>query len=293
MSFIEEIFKGLYDNHLFTPGDQYSLGSLLQNISFPIPDVIGIDLKTSLTGGCTQGSPEGNATLDLTNIQLSGLKSFHKGDPYTYKSTNEYAQFDVPMVLSGPRVPAHPEDFDPNGLPITGALSLKGITDFPGLVVNCNFAAHQACTEGGPVDPSGKLIATANDLKLSITFQIYISDRIDVKIPTLLINEISADKITITMLRSDGSLPEYNFNDIPMPRPLEAIHFFFAQNGINFPSFGDLPLYMVIADKVNYYISENNNDDSLNAKIRHAIEQKITEYLNNVFSKSGMLSNKK
>jgi len=286
MSFIEEIFKGLYDNHLFTPGDQYSLGSLLQNISFPIPDVIGIDLKTSLTGGCTQGSPEGNATLDLTNIKLSGLKSFHKGDPYTYKSTSEYAQFDVPIVLSGPRVPAHPEDFNttdnPEGFPITGALSLKGITDFPGLVVNCNFAAHQACTEGGPVDPSGKLIATANDLKLSITFQIYISDSIDVKIPTLQINEISADKITITMLRSDGSLPDYNFETIPVPRTTEALHFFFAQHGINFPSFGNPALYTVIADKVNYYISENNNDDSLNAKIRHAIEQKIAEYLNNL-----------
>ena len=283
MSFIEEIFKALYDKHLFTPGDQYSLGSLLQNISFPIPDVIGIDLETTLIGGCSQGSPEGNATLDLTNIQLSGLKSFHKGDPYTYKSTKEYAQFDVPIVLSGPKVPAHPEDFSPDGFPITGALSLEGITDFPGLVVNCNFAAHQACTEGGPVDPSGKLIATANDLKLSITLQIYISDPIDVKIPTLLINEISADKITITMLRSDGSLPEYDFNDIPKPRTIEALHFFFAQQAINFPISGKPALFTVIADKVNYYISEDNNDDSLNAKIRHAIEQKIAEYLNNFF----------
>lgn len=293
ITLIEFIFKAIYNKHLFVAGDDYSLAKMLHKTTLPIPDMKGYDLLTQLPGACEKGTPQGNATLDLTKIAIADLKGF-TGKGYTTTAQADYTQFDLTINLAGPRVPAHPSDFDEdklftdphsgqqvtneeNGSPITGPLSLVGIADFSGLVIKGNFTAHQDCSEGGSVDPSGQFIATVDTLTLSPTFQLYIpadlKQPVSVKIPTLKVGTVSADQITITLLRADGSLPDYNLYNLTED---EALNFWFAQNAINFPPPGMPAIHSEIAKKVNEQLSPAG---PLNGEIRRTIESESNRFL--------------
>ncbi|MFN8491636.1 MAG: hypothetical protein U0350_28820 [Caldilineaceae bacterium] len=289
---IEYVFKAMYDKHLFKQEDKYSLASMLGGKPFPISDLTGFDLKTPLAGGCPEGSPVGNATLDLTNITFAGLKGF-TGKHYKTTTQADYTQFEVAINLTGSRVPAHPADFskgkvfmEPSGKqvtnteegsPITGPLSLAGITDFPGLIIKGNFTAHQGCSAGGAVNPSGKFIATVDTLALSLLFKLYIpadlKQPVSIVIPNFTVDPVSAEQITVTLLRSDGSLPDYNEDNLT---EYEAINFWFAQNAINFPPQGTPALHTQIAEMIKTYLAP---EGPLNTAIKGEIETNANQFL--------------
>lgn len=309
MSFIEQIFKSLYDKQFFTPGSKLFLGSLVKE-PFRAPDILEQDLGKPLAGGCAQGKPVGNAVLDLRDQAISGLSSIAKNGNYSSSSTVDYTQFIVPAKFSSQNLPQRQSDFIEinkkinecpfvgtpgkfcdekecagclTGFPVCGPLTADaaGLTGYTGLKNTGTFVCHQQCSEGCPVDPMGKYIFTLNNVTMTITIQFYIpsdtSQPMYIKVPSLTVDPVQAEDMTLTLLHEDGSLPRYNMNDIGTDQT--EVSYWFAQQAINFPLKKDDSAMKNIMDTINQYISQYINDQQQNVSIRRSIEDPVNEYL--------------
>lgn len=300
MTLVEEIFKTLWDNQFFTPGSKLYLPDIIP-ATISAPDIENFELSVPLSGGCAKGSTQGKAFLDLTGMVVSGGGSVQKNGDYSDIATNDYTEFTIPLKFSGNYVPAHRKDFliynnkvndtpncqllDPNcdnGYPLCGPNTLTGISDFQGIKVNGNFHVHQACAQCEPVDPTGKFIATLNNLTMQIKLRFYIpadpSKPLYIKVTEFKVDDVKTENITLTLLNQDGALPQYDMNKLPNDDTV-AWNFWFAQQSINYPGANMTgtkmdPLKM-IADKITSTIQDNDT----NASIRESLEDQVNDYL--------------
>ncbi len=241
----------------------------------------GIDLPLPLSGACTTGSTEGNATLDLLQPDFS-LETI-QGTGFSATANEDYTEFGFSITASGQRVPAHHEDCVCPKLgvtdPIVGPLSLSGITDFTGPRLAGSFNCFQKCTVGGTVMAPGRFIATLNNVTLKMGGKLVISQDVNapmtVSIDTFSIDGIAEENMTLTLLHKDGTLPVYEFKNLDK-HDAASVHFFFAQLAINCPPIDKPSIFTMLADTYNEEFKSNG--DLIRKSIADAVNALISSW---------------
>ncbi|MDB5269016.1 MAG: hypothetical protein JWP58_2056 [Hymenobacter sp.] len=233
----------------------FFLGRLLQAHSPALPAMRDLDAgaKLPLLKKELDKNRFGNAQLTLTDLQLTGFESLMPKDVPVVEKNGRLYTAQLRLEFAGPVVPARPGiDFSNEDM-VAGPLSLAGIADFPGIRVTGAFRCAQPMQGREPVEAAGRFLATLNPLEVSlaVAFDFPPADGAELSLSVTALDFVPPQEadLTITLLRPNGTLPEYRMLEID-PDDDEGNNFYAAQELINFPPRKESSLRHLVLEKL-------------------------------------------